>query len=74
MTVERERLIALANKLILGSYSNDAELDADMAEFLSGVPHPRASDLIFHWEREFDHQPSAVEVVERALAYRPIEL
>lgn len=33
-----------------------------------------ASDLIFYWQDEFDHEPMASEVVDRALACRAIEL
>jgi len=74
MTPDRDRLVALATKLIEGTYQSDLELDADMAEFVTAVPHPRASDLIYYWEAEFDHEPSPEEVVDRALSYRPTEL
>lgn len=57
-----------------GDYEADADVDRDMAEFASGVRHPRPVDLIYHWENEFDHEPSAEEVVERAMSYRPFAL
>jgi Colicin immunity protein / pyocin immunity protein len=74
MTVARDRLIALAQRLIEAKYDIDAEVDRDMAEFARGVPHPRPSDLIYYWQNEFDHEPTAEEVVDRALHNRPIEL
>jgi hypothetical protein len=57
-----------------GGYQSDEDLDRDMAEFAAKVPHPRASDLIFYWDTEFDHQPTPEEIVDRALSYRAIEL
>lgn len=74
MISDRDRLVALAERLIAGDYQSDAELDSDLAEFDSAVPHPRATDLIYYWENEFDHEPSPDEVVDRALKYRAIEL
>ena len=74
MSTGRDRLLELAQKLVAGEYRSDEELDRDMAEFVAGVPHPRASDLIFYWETEFDHEPTPEQIVERALNYRPIDL
>jgi hypothetical protein len=31
-------------------------------------------NLIFYWADEFEHQPSPEEIVDRALAYRAIQL
>jgi Colicin immunity protein / pyocin immunity protein len=44
--------------------------------FEDSVVHPEASDLIFYPAKYFGdgHEPSADEVVDAALAYRPIEL
>jgi hypothetical protein len=72
--VDRALLVQLADRLIAGDYRSEAELDRDASEFKAAVPHPSPLDLIFHWQTEFDHAPSADEVVDRALAYRPIEL
>lgn len=74
MTPDRAGLVALAQKLLDGDYDSDVELDDDMAAFKAAVPHPRASDLLYYWQDEFDHEPTAEEVVERALTYRAIEL
>lgn len=74
MADDRDRLVALVERLMAGSYANEVELDRDTAELESSVLHPRALDLIFHWEDEFDREPTSEDVVERALSYRPIEM
>jgi Colicin immunity protein / pyocin immunity protein len=74
MMTDRESLIEIAERLIGGDYQSDEALDRDMAEFAAAVPHPHASNLIYYWQDEFDHQPTAEEVVDRALNYRPIQL
>lgn len=71
---EQERLTGLVQRIMEGDYSTDDEAGRLVAEFQAGVLRPGASDLIFYWHDEFDHEPTAAEVVERALAYRPIEL
>lgn len=74
MTGDRARLVELVRKLMVGRYSSEEEAARDMAELEAGVLHPRVSDLIFYWQSEFDHEPTAEEVVDRALSYRAIEL
>jgi hypothetical protein len=71
---ERERLAGLVQRIMDGDYSTGEEAERLVAEFQAGVLRPGASGLIFYWRDEFDHEPTAAEVVERALAYRPIEL
>jgi hypothetical protein len=71
---ERERLAGLVQRIMDGDYATDDEVERLVAEFQAGVLRPGADDLIFYWRDEFDHEPTAAEVVERALAYRPIEL
>jgi len=72
--VDREPLIELVRRLIAGAYGSDAELDRDVAVFAAAVPHPRAVDLIYQWRGEFEREPSAEEIVDKALAYRPVVL
>ncbi|WP_405059208.1 bacteriocin immunity protein [Kribbella sp. NBC_01505] len=74
MIPDRVRLVELVRNLSTGFYLTEAEGNAALAEFEAAVPHPRASDLIFYWDDEFDHQPTADEVVDKALSYRAIEL
>lgn len=65
----REELVRMVQKLI------DADLPEEDGDRLiegleASVSHPRVTDLIYY------HTPklTAEDVVERALAYRPIEL
>lgn len=55
-------------KTIMSGEGTGAETQAWVARFEDSVPHPEPSGLIFHADL------SADEVVERALAYRPIRL
>ena len=71
---EHERLTGLVQRIMDGDYETDDEVAGLVDEFQAGVLRPGASDLIFYWQNDFDHEPTAAEVVERALAYRPIEL
>lgn len=70
----RLELIELVERIRSGSIESEEEEDRAIAEFASRVPHPRASDLIFHPNLEFDRVPSVEEIVDRALSYRPLEL
>jgi len=75
MTGEAARRLELADlveRIRSGVIESEEEQDRAIAEFASRVPHPRASDLIFHPDLEFDHVPSAEEIVDRALSYRPL--
>ena len=44
--------------------------------FADSVVHPAATDLIFYSDKYFraSHEPSAEEIVDKALAYKPIEM
>lgn len=75
MTHDRLALIALVKRLMGGDFASEEEADRLLAEFEAGVPHPRASDLIYHPNSEgFLDEPSAAEIVDRAFQYRAIEL
>ena len=71
---ERDRLTGIVQRIMDGDYGTEDDVERLVAEFQAGVLRPGASDLIFYWQDEFDHEPTAAEVVERALAYCPIEL
>ncbi|MFI7679339.1 hypothetical protein [Actinophytocola sp. NPDC049390] len=70
----RARLVDVVRRLLSGEYASGDDLDRDLDEFLDGVPDPNAANLIFYSHMEFDHEPTAEEVVDRALSYRPIQL
>jgi hypothetical protein len=63
----REELVALVRK-IQAAEGSEQEMDAWIDELQSRVPHPAVTDLICYG----DHEWSAEDIVERALAYRPI--
>ncbi len=71
---ERDRLIEIVLRLLNGTCASDAEVDQLVAEFERGVPDPRAVDLVFWPHQHFDREPTAAEIVDRALSYRPTEL
>ena len=71
---ERQRLIALVQRILDGDCSSDEEVDSLVAAFQGGVPDPAAMDLTFWPSNRFDHEPTAAEIVDRALSHRPIEL
>lgn len=71
---ERRRLIKLVERIQAGAYADDAELESLVADFCSSVPRPDAHDLIFWPNTQFSGEPTASQVVDRALTYRPIEL
>jgi Colicin immunity protein / pyocin immunity protein len=72
----RDELIGLVERIMRVETADEDDEDRLVDLFEESVVHPAASDLIFHPARYFGegHEPSAEEVVDAALAYRPIEL
>jgi hypothetical protein len=66
---ERAELIDLVSRIVAGE-GTEQQIDAWLDEFQSRVPHPAATDLIYHHATEL----SPDEVVDLALAYRPVPL
>ena len=66
---DRDELIDLVNRII-DCQGTEQQINDWMDEFQSRVPHPAATDLIYHHEREL----TAEEVVDLALAYRAVPL
>lgn len=76
--LSRAELVEIVDRLQNQS-ADEEEEDRLVALFNDSVPHPRASDLIFYPEREFgeayrERQPTADEIVDAALNYKPVEL
>jgi hypothetical protein len=70
---EREELVRLVT-YVMSADGTEEEQDAALKE-LEARLHPRVSALIFWPSQEgFDRALTPVEVVDVALAYRPIEL
>ena len=72
--MDRDELIELVERIMRAEGADEAEADALVDRFEASVPHPAASDLIFYPDAHFGHEPTAEEVVDRALSYRPLEL
>lgn len=71
---ERAEIVRLVTYL-MSAEGTEAEQDTAVKAVESRVLHPRVSSLIF-WPRHegFDRDLTPEEVVDLALAYRPIEL
>ncbi|MFJ3624430.1 bacteriocin immunity protein [Streptomyces iakyrus] len=74
MSASREDLVEIVRKFMAAEISEQDE--EEMVELLErSVPHPRVLDLIYHPESEgLTEDATAEQVVDAALAYRPIEL
>ncbi|UBI38901.1 MULTISPECIES: bacteriocin immunity protein [Streptomyces] len=68
--MERDGLVRLVRRIMDGEGASEAEHDALVAEFERSVLHPAVIDLMYHQRPEL----SAEQVVDAALAYRPIAL
>ncbi|MEU9699515.1 MULTISPECIES: bacteriocin immunity protein [unclassified Streptomyces] len=66
----RDELIRLVEEIMEDEGSED-EADARIEKLKQNVRHPRVTDLIFYPE---NGEPTAEQVVDAALSYRPIEL
>ncbi|MGY0537678.1 hypothetical protein ACW14X_09175 [Nocardioides sp. YJ-D4] len=60
----------IVDRLMKGGAGRSEEEDSrDLAALRANVPYPGVSDLIFYWDGAVDHEPTAEEVVDAALAY-----
>lgn len=71
---DRAKLVAIVERIMDGDYTSDDEVQGLVKKFEAAVPHPRAAGLIFWPSDEFDHEPTAAEIVDKALSYEPLEL
>jgi hypothetical protein len=69
--VNRDELIELVERIRSGDGSEDQE-DQWVVDLKAAVADPRIADYIF-WDKS-DPPLTADQIVDRALAYRPIEL
>jgi hypothetical protein len=72
--LNRDQLIELVGKII-AVRGTEKEIDSWVRIFAANVPHPEASGLIF-WSSRYGlgRSPTAEEIVDKALSYRPIQL
>ena len=74
--LSREELVAIVQRILDGE-GTEEEQDRLVRLFEESVTHPGASDQIFWPNRRADGswpEPTAEEIVDAALAYKPIEL
>lgn len=67
--LQRDELIALVDKIIKAEGS-ESEIDEWIVQLKESVPDPNVSDLIFY----SDEPMTAEQIVDKALAYRPMQL
>ncbi|GAA0318347.1 hypothetical protein GCM10010302_66760 [Streptomyces polychromogenes] len=67
--ITRDELVEIVRRLLTAS----AESDYYLRLLQANVSHPRVSDLVFHPSGSL-RDPSAEQIVDMALAYRPIAL
>ena len=76
LPLDRAALVAQVQLIMngpVGPTATEAEEDALVTLFERSVSHPEVSDLIFWPERAgLGPDPTAEEIVEAALAYRPL--
>lgn len=72
--LHRDELVRVVQRLIDADFDKEADADAALAWFESQVPRPEAGSLIFYWDEFFEQEPTAVQIVDKALDYRAIEL
>lgn len=68
--LSKTELIKLVKRIINVDYDTEKEHSEAVFLFKQNVPHPEASNLIYRHEPEL----SPEEIVEKALAYKPIIL
>ena len=70
----RQELVELVRRIQAAEGRTQEEADKLVDLFCREVPHPEADGLIFHPDQHFMHEPTAEEIVDKALAYEPTEL
>jgi hypothetical protein len=77
--LSRQELIELVGRIMRGDGATEDEDDRLVELFEDSVVHPAATDLIFYPYKYFGEkyrgkEPTPEQVVDAALAYKPIEL
>lgn len=71
----RDELVALVRYIMAGMPgASEQEASLAVAQFQAAVPDPHGTDLLFYPGHAFDHEPTAEEIVDRALSYRPFRM
>jgi hypothetical protein len=69
--MRRDEAIPLVQRLMTGDTTDEAQASKLLAALERGLGCPHISDYIY-WD--FDHAVTAEQVVDRAMAYKPIAL
>jgi hypothetical protein len=73
--LSRQELITLVERIMASDAATTEEEDDRLVRlFQDSVVHPGATDLIFYPDKYFDGEPTPEQVVDAALAYKPIQL
>ena len=77
--LSRQELIDLVERIMRADGATEEEDDRLAQQFEESVVHPAALDLIFSPDKHFGEEcrnklPTPEQVVDAALAFRPIEL
>ena len=77
--LDRAELVELVERIMRAETAGESGEDRLLQRFEDSVAHPAASDLIFHPDRHFGEEyrsraPTAEQVVDAALAYKPVQL
>ena len=71
----RSELIELVTKILGNDFETEEEDLAALSQLEALVPDPHVTDYIYYWDqRGFDSEPTAEEIVDRALSYKPFAL
>lgn len=70
-SMDREEALHLVRRLMAADFSDEAEVSEAVAKLERGLACPRISDYVY-WD--FDPEPTAEKIIDRALAYEPFAL
>lgn len=78
--MNREELIELGKKIISGNRTEEEQNELEKL-FDNNIPYPNGSNL-FYWPENYnfrkddisEYNPTVEEVVDKCLAYKPIQL
>ena len=70
----KDQLNELVERVMRYDYGAESEHDAAILQLQACVADPQVTSYIYYWDRHFEAEPTAAEVVQRALDYQPIAL
>ncbi|MGW3665744.1 e9imm peptide [Streptomyces sp. NPDC005141] len=70
-SMDREEALSLVRRLMAADFTDEDEASEAMVKLERGLACPHISDYIY-WD--FDPEPTAEKIIDRALAYEPFAL